>query len=197
MIILSGDLSIEIPITQFLILRKNGTPLFARLYQKGKKSMNDATAVLLAGFFSAIHTFSATNLKTELKEIGLEDQRFLFLNTKTDLILTVAISEKNSDLLESLDNYKHSKSILEQASMAISLIEDISRIQDLDIGDLLEGFGVTLDTIILESSIEIEDLEESDKDFYFETSKSLNSRTEDIDKEEIENRIKELSRFDD
>ena len=183
------------PISGIYILDEAGIPLFARTYGSVKE-VGDET-VLLGGFLTAIELFARSHLQGQITDIGMKTKRYFFYK-KNGLIYVAAVKLSpeetyytRPDVLEAVIN------ILENIALAFEIIYDVAGGKTKDFEEIVNTFGPTADSIIMESIVDLEGLEDLELE---ETEKILQNtikgETVDVsnESEEIENILEELKK---
>ncbi len=183
------------PVSGLYILDEAGIPLFARTYESSEE-VGDET-ILLGGFLTAIELFARSHLQGQITDIGMQTKRYFFLKKK-GLIYVVSVKitpeEKyytKPEVLEAVIN------ILENISLAFEIIYDVAGGKTKDFEEIVNTFGPTADSIIMEATVDLEEIEDMELE---ETEKILQSsvKGETIDvsneSEEIENILEELKK---
>ncbi len=186
----------EIPIHACIVMEKNGTPYFARKYSRAFKNWDSSKTVLLAGFLSAIDTFSKTNLEGKLRDIGFGDERFFFESATDDLVIVISTPDPFAQFaspIKSVENELVIAKIMERTRLAIELIEATASKESIPLVDMFANFSQILDSIILESLFVDAEMELVDD--YFNTTKEIFNETSDFSDIDFDSIFKKLNRF--
>ncbi|MCH8906777.1 MAG: hypothetical protein IH840_06785 [Candidatus Heimdallarchaeota archaeon] len=153
----SASSKFDLPIQNIFILDGAGIPVFMRDYSEILLT-NETDSVLLAGFITAIDIFSRSSLKGKLNDIGLDEKRFFFSKSHGDYIFVISTTSPNKNVIEEL-LVKIVNHLQNTLTIAITLIESVALVNNLQIRELILDFGQTIDTWVLESSLEFSDIE--------------------------------------
>ncbi len=138
------------PIQSIFILDKSGVPLFARYYNV-KKSKHDA--VLIAGFLSAIDVFATKSLEGQLTDLGLGDKRYFFERSDMGYILVASMGSADKLVIDPIKS-KIMVLTLTNISIAFDLMHQYVKEKNAHLKSLILSFGSTVDSLILESTLE-------------------------------------------
>ncbi|RMG20071.1 MAG: hypothetical protein D6732_29085 [Methanobacteriota archaeon] len=173
----------------------SGTPLFARRYSSKLEQFDNTKTALLAGFLSAIDMFSKVNLEGTLKDIGFENERFFFEKVSEDIVLVVSTPDPYNDLMDQ-DAWKNEiiiKRILDRSRLALKVMMETASRLNIPVEDLIDDFGMTLDSLILESSY-IES-EENVIENYFEQTQEMSEKIGSFDEMVFKEAIQTIERY--
>ena len=138
------------PIIGIYILDLSGLPLLARHYYD---KITENQAILLAGFFSAIDIFCRTSLKSTLTDIGIEGKRFFFQVGIKKYIKVVMIETTQSRYIDqnkiNLVDICHKR-----INYTLEIVSQYAKENSVDIEELIRELGMTIDSIVFESSLE-------------------------------------------
>ncbi|MHA2032774.1 MAG: hypothetical protein ACW99A_06590 [Candidatus Kariarchaeaceae archaeon] len=172
------------PIQSIFILDNAGEPLFARYYNVMRKKDD---SVLLAAFLSAIEIFTTHSLEGQLTDLGLGDKRYFFGRSQRGYMFFASMKSAEQLFIDPSKS-KIMQILLRNTAIAFDLIDQISKSSNVRINNLVSNFGNTVDSLILEATLEIMDIDGFDSENYvpteFETGKGL-------DQEEFQ-QLKEL-----
>ncbi len=180
-----------VPIHAFIVMESSGTPLFARRYGTHLDGFDSAKTALLAGFLSAIDMFSQVNLKNELHDIGFGNERFFFSHATENIVIVISAPDPYLKRMER--ERQVIERILSKSRIAINLISETSKKLDIGITEIISEFGMTLDSIILESSYLETDSPNIDN--YFEQTKKVSMHSQKFEDYEFENAIKTVEAY--
>lgn len=138
------------PIQSIFILDKSGVPLFARYYNV-KKSKQDA--VLIAGFLSAIDVFATKSLDGQLTDLGLGDKRYFFERSDMGYIMVASMGSTDKLVIDPIKS-KIMVLTLTNISIAFDLMHQCVNETKTNLKSLILSFGSTVDSIVLESTLE-------------------------------------------
>ncbi len=185
----------SVPIHAFIVMYASGTPLFARRYSSKLEQFDNTKTALLAGFLSAIDMFSKVNLEGTLKDIGFENERFFFEKVSEDIVLVVSTPDPYNDLMDQ-DAWKNEiiiKRILDRSRLALKVMMETASRLNIPVEDLIDDFGMTLDSLILESSY-IES-EENVIENYFEQTQEMSEKIGSFDEMVFKEAIQTIERY--
>jgi hypothetical protein len=161
------------PIQSIFILDNAGEPLFARYYNIQRKKDD---SVLLAAFLSAIEIFTTHSLEGQLTDLGLGDKRYFFGRSDRGFMFFASMSSAEQLFIDPSKS-KIMQIFLRNTALAFDLIDQISKTNNVRINNLVTNFGTTVDSLILEATLEIMDIDGIDSESYvpseFETGKGL------------------------
>ncbi|OLS22153.1 MAG: hypothetical protein HeimC2_30400 [Candidatus Heimdallarchaeota archaeon LC_2] len=182
------------PIQSIFILNKSGVPLFARYYNVEK---NKHDAVLIAGFLSAIDIFATKTLEGQLTDLGLGDKRYFFERSDNDYILVASMGVADRLVIDPIKS-KIMVLTLRNISIAFDLLHQFAEQNNIQMKSLVIPFGSSVDSLVLESTLENIEIGGSKDDSYiptnFETGEGLNQeefgQLEAIINEKVDNLFK-------
>ncbi len=181
------------PVRGIYILDETGIPLFARTYDN--TDIGDET-VLLSGFLAAIELFARAHLEGEISDIGMTTRRYFFLK-KESLIYVVSINitpeqkyYTDPDILETAIN------LLENISLAFEIIYESSGGKNKEFEELVETFGPTADSILMEATIDLRNFESEGIPSQYELAEKFKGETINLKEEadEVEHLLEELKK---
>ena len=182
------------PIQSIFILDKSGVPLFARYYNVEK---NKHDAVLIAGFLSAIDVFATKTLEGQLTDLGLGDKRYFFERSDNGYILVASMGVADRLVIDPVKS-KIMVSTLTNISIAFDLLHVFAEQNEIRMKSLILSFGSSVDSLILESTLEDLEIEGLKDDSYipanYEVGEGFNQeefqQLETMINEKVENLFK-------
>ncbi|MFV2014414.1 MAG: hypothetical protein ACC656_03220 [Candidatus Heimdallarchaeota archaeon] len=172
-------------IQSVFILDKAGEPLFARYYNI-RRTKDDS--VLLAAFLSAIEIFTTHSLEGQLTDLGLGDQRYFFGRSDSGFMFVASMTSAEQLFIDPSKS-KIMQLFLRNTAIAFELLDYISKNSKIRISSLVSNFGTTIDSLILEATLEIMKIEGWDEESYvpseFEMGKGLDQEEFQLLKELI------------
>lgn len=179
-------------IQSLFILDKAGEPLFARYYNVKRKKDD---SVLLAAFLSAIEIFTTHSLEGQLTDLGLGDKRFFFDRSNSGYMYVASMSSAEQLFIDPSKS-KIMQLFLRNTAIAFELLNYISKNSEIRINNLVSNFGNTIDSLILEATLEIMEIEGFDDESYvpaeFEMGKGLDQEEFQLLKELINIKTEDL-----
>lgn len=190
---LEGSKSTYKPSIQSLfILDKAGEPLFARYYNVKRKKDD---SVLLAAFLSAIEIFTTHSLEGQLTDLGLGDKRYFFGRSESGFMYVASMTSAE-ELFIDPSKSKIMQLFLRNTAIAFEILHFISKNSDVRINSLVSNFGTTIDSLILEATLEIMEIDGLNEESYvpteFEMGKGLDQKEFQLLKELINVKTEDL-----
>lgn len=179
-------------IQSIFILDQVGEPLFARYYNV-KREKDDS--VLLAAFLSAIEIFTTHSLEGQLTDLGLGDKRYFFGRSDNGYMFVASMSTAEQLFIDPLKS-KIMQLFLRNIAIAFELLDFMSKQVSSRINSLITNFGPTVDSLILEATLEIMEIDGINEESYlpaeFETGKGLDQEEFELLKQLIDHKTEDL-----